>query len=291
VNFRWSVADRAVNRAARSRFIDASARLGLASRGLVHLVIGALGARMALGHGGRALGTRDAVFELGKIGTLPLAFLAIGLCGYGAWRLVQTIADTERKGRSLAGLLVRLGFLLNGAFYFALAPLAVRIAVGMQTDPRDPTRETARWLMGLPGGDWAVGVLGALLIYSAVAQILEAARAGFAEDFRGSALSPRGLYLWILIGRLSIGIRAILFAIMGGFLIRAALDRSPHEAKTLGESFAYLREQPYGPYFFGTMSLGILAFAAFSFVYARERRVAPEPSSCRVPRFRVGSAG
>ena len=276
MTLRWSLADRAVNRAARSRWIDACARLGLASRGLVHLVIGALGARSALGHGGRALGTRDAVFELGKIGTLPLAFLAVGLCGYGVWRLVQTIADTERKGRTLGGLLVRFGFLLNGVFYFALAPLAVRLAVGMQTDPRDPTRETARWLMGLPGGDWAVGTLGALLIYSAVAQIIEAARAGFADDFAGSAMSPRMLSLWIQIGRVSIGIRAILFAIMGGFLIRAAIDRAPREARSLGESFAYLREQPYGPYFFGTMSLGILAFAGFSFVYARERRISPQ---------------
>lgn len=273
--FRFSSAERAVDRAAHSRFIDASARLGLASRGLVHLVIGALAARSALGHNGRALGTRDAVFELGKMGTLPLAFVAIGLCGYGAWRLVQTIADTERKGRSLGGLLTRLGFFLNGVSYFALAPLAAKLAIGMQTERRDPTRETAAFIMGLPGGDWAVAAIGALLIYSAVAQIIEAARAGFAEDFVGSPLSPRMLSLWIQIGRWSIGVRAILFAIMGGFLIRAALEGSPLEARSLGESFAYLREQPYGPYLFGVMSVCILAFAAFSFVYARERRVAP----------------
>lgn len=275
VFFRVSAAQRAVDRAARSRFIDASARLGLASRGLVHLVIGALGAKTALGHNGRAIGTRDAMFELGKIGALPLVFVAIGLIGYGAWRLVQTIADTEDKGRSLGGLLVRFGFFLNGVFYFALAPLAVKLAAGMQTDPRDPTRESAEWIMRLPGGDWAVATLGVLLIYSAVAQILEAARAGFASDFAGSTMSPRMIWLWIQIGRWSIGVRAILFAIMGGFLIRAAIDRMPREAKSLGESFAYLREGPFGPYFFGIMSLGILAFAAFSFVYARERRVAP----------------
>lgn len=273
--FRFSAANRAVDRAARSRFVDLSARFGLASRGVIHLVMGALGLRLALGHGGRALGTRDAIFALYSIGTLPLVMVAIGLFGYGLWRVVQTVADTERKGRSLSGLLLRLGFLLNGIFYFALVPLAVQLAIGAHADPRDPTRETASALMKLPGGDFAVGILGALLIYSCVAQILEAARAGFAEDFAGSTMSRAGLVAWITIGRIGIGIRAVVFAVMGAWLIRAAIDGAPSRAKSLGESFLSLREQPYGPYLFATVSVGILAFAAFCFVYARERRVAP----------------
>ncbi len=272
---RLSAANRAVDRAARSRFVDLSARFGLASRGVIHLVMGALGLRLALGHGGRALGTRDAIFALYRIGTLPLVMVAVGLFGYGLWRVVQTVADTEGKGRSPSGLLVRFGFLLNGCFYFGLVPLAVQLAIGAHTDPRDPTRDTTRALMTLPGGALAVGLLGALLIYSCIAQILEAARAGFAEDFAGSRMSRLGLAAWIAVGRIGIGARAIVFAIMGAWLIRAALDRAPSRAKSLGESFLYLREQPFGPYLFGAVSVGILAFAAFCFVYARERRVAP----------------
>lgn len=265
-----------MDRAARSRWLDAAARLGLASRGLVHLVIGALAARMALGHGGRALGTRDAVFVIGRIGTVPLIVLIVGLCGYGAWRLVQTFADTEGKGRSLGGILLRIGFALNGAFYFGLVPVAVKLAIGARVDPRDPTRETAHRILAYDSpGRVVLGVLGVLLIYSAFAQWVETVRAQYAEDFDGASLSRFTRWFFVVLGRFGIGLRAIIFAVMGVWLVRAAVHQAPHEAKGLGESFASLRAQPYGPYLFATVAVGVLAYAWFSIEYAHHRRIGP----------------
>lgn len=244
----------------------------------MNLVIGALALRMAFGRGGRALGIRDAVFVLWRIGTIPLLLVAIGVVGHAAWRFIQTFADTERKGRSIAGWLVRIGFALNGLFWVGLAPLAVQLALGLGADPRDPTRETAARMLTWTGGRAILFICGALLVYSAIAQWVEMVRARFAEDFEGSILTPDAIAFIVWVGRFGIGARAIVFAVMGAWIMRAALDRAPHEAKGLGESFAYLRAQPWGGELFAFVAFGILAYSWFSFEYARHRRIAPAPS-------------
>ena len=108
-------AEQAADKAAESRWVEVLARLGYASRGLVHLVIGGLAVRLALGEpGGKTLSMRQAVSELAKGGRVPLMVVAFGLLGYGVWRLVQAFADTERKGTKLVGIAKRAHQFSNG---------------------------------------------------------------------------------------------------------------------------------------------------------------------------------
>jgi hypothetical protein len=127
--------------------------------------------------GGASPGNVEAVSFLAQVGRLPIVVVALGLLGFGVWRFVQTFADTEGKGRSVVGVLTRFGFLLTGIFHLSLFPLAMKLAVGAKVDTHDPTRETAALLMSKPAGRWMVGILGALLLYSALAQLFEAVRA------------------------------------------------------------------------------------------------------------------
>jgi len=273
-------ADVALLRAARSRAIEILARLGYGSRGIIHLVIGAWATRAAMGKlGGASPGSVEAVSFLARVGRVPIVVVALGLLGFGVWRFVQTFADTEGKGRSIIGLLTRFGFLLTGLLHLTLVPLAVKLAVGAKVDTRDPTRQTAAYLMSKPAGRWIVGILGVLLLYSAFAQLVESIRAKFADDFRGGDLRSGAVWFAVFIGRIGIAARAVVFGVMALWIIRAALESNPWIAKGLGESMASLRDRSYGSELFWFVAFGTLAYALFCFMYAQFRRIAPEESA------------
>lgn len=267
-------AEQAADRAAESRWVEVLARLGFASRGLVHVVIGGLAVRLALGEsGGKTVNMRQAVSELAKGGRVPIIVVAFGLAGYGVWRLVQAFADTERKGRKLTGIAKRGHQFTNGLVHFGLALVAVKLAMGISADTTDHTREYAAMAMEQPLGRWAVGAVGGGLIIAAISQIVRAIKAKFAEDFDGSNMRPTTRAIAIASGRVGISLRAVIFGAMGVWMIRAAWHFNPAEAKGLGEALASLRAQPYGSILFMAVAFGILAYALFSFMYAAFRDI------------------
>lgn len=261
-----------MDRAAESRSVEILARIGYASRGFVHLVIGALAVRIALNEpGGKDASMRQAVAEFGRAGRIPLAMIAVGLFGFGLWRLVQASADTERKGRKIAGLATRAHKLANGMIHFGLAVLAAKLAVGMSADTRDKTPEYVSRGMEQPFGRWAIAIVGGALIIGAISQVVKAVRAKFAHDIEGA--SPGWRKATILFGRVGISLRAIVFAACGFGLIMAAWHFNPAEAKGLYQSLATLREQPYGIPLFSAVAFGILAYAMYCFLFAEFRHI------------------
>lgn len=67
--------------------------------------------------------------------------------------------------------------------------------------------------------------------------------------------------------------RGLVFLLMGGFVIAAAVKLNPEKAKSLGELLSTLRDQPYGPWLLGAAALGLFAFGIFSCIEARFRRI------------------
>jgi hypothetical protein len=91
-------------------WVPGLARIGLAAKATVYLTLGLVAARAAAGWGGRPTDTRGAVEELGRRGGMAAAGLVgLGLVCYAVWRFVQGIADTDREGSGLTGLITRMG--------------------------------------------------------------------------------------------------------------------------------------------------------------------------------------
>jgi hypothetical protein len=267
-------AEHAIEQAADSRVVEILARLGYVSRGLVHLVIGGLAVRLAMGEvGGKTVSSPEAVSELAHGGRTPLLVVAVGLVGYGIWRFAQALADTERKGRKLGGIIGRIGQFVNGVLHLALAPVAFKLAMGIKTDTRDHTKHYVAQVMAKPFGRVAVAIVGVILIVSFCSQLRESIRAKFAKDFDGADMRPIGRRAAVVIGRVGIGMRAFTFGAMGAWLLSAAWHLDPHEAKGLGEALGALRQQPYGSILFTAIAFGILAYALFCFIYAQFRRI------------------
>jgi hypothetical protein len=63
------------------------------------------------------------------------------------------------------------------------------------------------------------------------------------------------------------------FALVGYFLLRTAIDFSPGQAVGVNGALARLQHEAFGPWLLGLVALGLLTFAAFSLFEARFRRL------------------
>jgi hypothetical protein len=85
--------------------IKTLARLGYASKALIYAIVGSLAVAAALNRGGRITDTRGALRVLltQPLGNTLLWLVAIGLCGYALWRLLDAVFDPDRHGSKSAG--------------------------------------------------------------------------------------------------------------------------------------------------------------------------------------------
>jgi hypothetical protein len=74
-------------------------------------------------------------------------------------------------------------------------------------------------------------------------------------------------------GRLGIAARGLVFGVVGTFLIRAALEYDPQEARGLGGALQTLARQPLGPWLLGAVALGLVAYGLFMLCVARYRHI------------------
>ncbi len=73
-------------------------------------------------------------------------------------------------------------------------------------------------------------------------------------------------------GQGGLSARGITFLIIGGFVIQAAYQADPSEAKGLDAALATLAAQPYGTVLLVVVALGLAAYGVFCFSIAKYRQ-------------------
>jgi hypothetical protein len=252
----------------------ALARFGYGARSMVYLIIGFFALAAALGARARPAGSGDIFLVLitRPIGVVLLAVLAAGLLCFAAWRALQTVADVDRHGRSTRGLLRRAVYGANAAFYLGFAAWAAAVAVGW-TRSAGGERQVhywTAWLMEMPLGRWIVGAGGAIIV--AVAFGI-GARAFERRSDDHLDLPKRRRRLADALFRFGEAARALVFLLIGIFVVTAAIDYRATAAKGLHGALQTLQQQPYGWLALAVTALGFLAFGAFELVEAGFRRV------------------
>jgi hypothetical protein len=247
------------------------ARAGYVARGVVFSLVGVLAGVAAIA-GGRAEGTPGALHRLlaQPLGDVILWIMAAGLVCFAGWRFVQAIFDSERCGRDFGGCWRRAILAGSGLFYLGMAALAVSAVFGIRSDDDKAARDWTAWLFAEPFGRWLAAAIGVGIALTGLYQVVKPARA----DFRRYLAEEAGPRAWMtVIAWIGYLARAVIFVMIGVFLVTAAIRFNSGDAAGLGGALRTLQQQAYGPYLLGAAALGLCAFGIFQFMQAAWRRM------------------
>lgn len=250
------------------------ARAGLIAKGASFGIVGALAIKLAVGDGGRATSREGALHALAgeTFGEVVLILLVIGFVAYALWRFVEAWAAPGEDAKKWAK---RVGSLGRGLVYAGLAFSAAKILAGAGGGGSQNQRahETAATLLSWPGGTWLVGVAGAVVIGVGLWNLYRGLSRKFEDKWRTGEMGPTARRWGGRAGTVGHVARAVVFGLIGIFVIRAALEYDPKQAIGLDGALQKLAHASYGPYLLGLTAAGLLCYGLFCLVDARYRDV------------------
>jgi uncharacterized protein DUF1206 len=257
---------------ARSPQYEWLARGGLVARGVIYGVVAVLALALAFGAGGKATSQQGAMKTIAgaPLGKVVLVVLALGLAGYAIWRLLRAAlghgpeASDDAKDR-VAGLAA-------GISYAILCASAIKILAGAGGSSGSPDKP-ASGVLGWPGGQWLVGLAGLVVIGVGIDQARKGLTRSFLEDSKTEQMDEKTRSTFTALGVAGHVARAVVFAMIGYFLVKAAIDYDPQKAVGLDGALTKLAHATFGPVALGVVAAGLLAFGAYSVADARYRRV------------------
>jgi hypothetical protein len=256
----------------RSRAFEWLARGGFLARGAIYGIIGILAIKLALGSGGKTTNQKGALETIAHqpFGKVLLVLAACGLGGYALWRLTRAALGHGPEDSDTT--FERLAALGSGVAYSILCAIAVKILLGSAGGSGN-THKTTGGVLGWPAGPWLVGIAGVVLIGIGFYQAYKGVTHDFLEDSKTEQMGPR-IRPWItFIGTFGHLARAVVFGLVGVFLIKAAVDYNPDKAVGVDGALAKLQGQSYGSLLLGIVAAGLIAFAVYSISDARYRRI------------------
>jgi hypothetical protein len=236
-----------------------------------------LAVQVALGRGGETTDNKGALTRIveAPFGKFLLIAMAVGIAGYALWRLLQALLDTDGEGTDAEGIAKRVGYAGSAVIYTGLALSAVqllRTGSAGESGSQSAQGWTAQ-LMAKPFGQWLVAVVGLLVIGIGGYQIYKGYKAKFREDLELGEIGATGETWVTRLGRIGHIARGLVFGLIGVFLIVAALQANPGEARGIDGALATLAQQSFGPWLLGAVAIGFVAYGLYMFAEARYRRM------------------
>ena len=262
----------AVKRAAANPLLELLERMGYLVRGALYAVMGllALGIALRIGGGQTTDLSGSLVFLVANpFGKLVLVVAAIGLAAYSLWGFVRAIYDPLHRGSDASGYAARLGFVMSALSYAAIVILALQLLAGSGGSAGDSTQRTIASILIHPGGGPLTAIIGLVAIVVALGQFLEAYKANFAKDLKGTEMSASERDIAVRLGRFGMFARGVIFLVVGWFLVQAGIHHDAGQAQGFGGAFQFLLGQPFGRVLLGAIALGFVALGLHSFACAR----------------------
>jgi Domain of Unknown Function (DUF1206) len=264
--------------AAHSTTLEYLGRAGLAARGVMYVIIGWIAIQVAFGHSAHQADQTGALRLLGRnpAGEIALWLLVIGFAGMCLWRLAEAIFGAAgpdgKKATARVSAAVRVliyGFIAYGVLRYALG-------VGAPKSSDQQSVDLTATVMSHPGGRVAVVIAGVALAGAGLAFAVSAGLKRFLKKLNTSQMSPRTQTVVTWLGRVGGIARGVVFVTAGIFLILAAIDAKPQQAKGVDSALRALAQTPLGPWLLLVVAIGLIMFGAFSCCEARWRRVRPK---------------
>jgi len=262
-----------IRRASDSTAAHALARAGLTARGVIWILIGWVAVLVALGHSKNEVDQQGALQMLaGKpYGTVSLWLLGIGFAGYALWRLSEVVTGVAGEGNGPGPRLRSLG---RAVIYVGFAYLTFKVLSGSQSGSQSrKQQDVTATVMQHPGGQWVVGIAGAIVVIIGLVLVIEGLRRRFVKYLLTSRMSPRTRRIVKTLGTVGTTVRGVVIALVGILVIDAAVTHSPAKSGGVDKALLTLRDQPFGPILLVVVALGLVVFGVYGLCEARWRRV------------------
>lgn len=253
------------------KWVEQFARFGYAAKGAIYIIIGILAAMAAFGaSGGKTTDSQGAFQEIIQqpFGKILLGIVAVGLVGYMVWRFIQAIRDVENQGDDTKGIAVRTGYFISGLIHGFLAFTAFKMIAGSSQGSGGGQQTFIDKLLAQPAGQWIVGLLALIVIGKGIYQIYKGYTNKFSEDVQDGHVKREIKDVYQTAGKWGFVARGVVFAIIGYFLMQAAITANPSEAGGTKEAFSFLSAAG-GPWLMGLVALGLIGYGVFQIVKAK----------------------
>ena len=249
------------------------ARWGYMARGVVYVLLGGLAVTSAFYGGSSAQGSSDALSTILEwpFGRILLGLVAIGLFGYVLWRMAQGFLNADGVKDDWKGFAGRIGSLISAGANVFLVLTAAKLALGSGSGGGGNGEEDASaWLLQQPFGPFLLGVAALGVIAAGLIQIWK----GWSKEYQKRVKIPAangGVLNFIC--QFGLIARGALIAIVGGFVLYAAMTVQPENAGGISEALDYVHGLPFGRWLYGLAALGLVAFGGYSIIQGRYRQV------------------
>lgn len=251
------------------------AKAGFIARGVMYVLIGIIAIQIAVKGSSQQADRTGAVHLVAQtgFGSLLLWLLVIGFAGMALWRLSEAAwgsrdADGRKPSKRLANL-------ARAVFYAAVTFGILKYALGVgqpnssDTQSQDLTAAALRH----PGGQVIVALAGIVIVAAGLYVIYRAYKLKFRKHLRMGSASPRTRKVVTRLGQAGGIARGAVFATIGVFLVIAAKDASPQQAKGIDSALRALAHTPLGPWLLVIVAIGLMMFGVYSWCEARWRAV------------------
>jgi hypothetical protein len=258
------------------------ARSGLVAKGVLYGTLGVLAIQVATGDASsQEASTRGAIELVASqpFGQWLLGLLTFGLFALAIWQFIiavkgDPVEGSEAKDRAkYAGkAIIYLGTAITAASA-GLSQMGSDSGGAASTGGGGSEDQAAALVMSWPGGTWIVWIVGLAVIGAGIYQLYHhTVKKKFMERLARARMSETVETNVERAGRGGYASRAIVFAMVGVFLIVAAVQHDPSEAIGLSGALQVMAQRSWGQVVLWLVAVGLVLYGAFCLAEAKYRR-------------------
>ena len=250
--------------------------VGWAAKGVVYLALSFLVLQMAFGSAPQQATTRGALQYIAQTapGRIALIVLGIGLLAYAVGRVLEvtTLARPQIDGKDKA-LAALLALLYASLALTAFTIVGVAGSRGSSGGGGGKQQQGSALILGLPGGQVIVGVIGLLVIGFGVREAYKGLQKDFLGTLRTGEMSSAMRSATDKIGAAAYVTKGAVIALLGYFFLQSALTYDPQKARGLDAALQEIAGRTWGQVVLTAAAVGLLAYAVFALIESRFRLV------------------
>ncbi|HEY2268769.1 MAG TPA: DUF1206 domain-containing protein [Streptosporangiaceae bacterium] len=293
-------------RAANSAPLRWLGRAGYAARGVLYVMVGSIAIQAAFGQSGQQADKSGVLQEISStpVGGVLIWLLVAGFIGMALWRLSDAAypesssddgtssgsgsgtasssedgtSSSDSKGSQAASkgseTAKRVAALVKAVIYAVIAYSVLKFAIGGGTQSSDKESvDLTATVMKYPGGQVLVVVAGLALIGGGVFLAYAAWKEKFRKNLELGQIHGRLQRVVVWLGKFGGIARGAVFVTAGVFLVIAAIEAKPQQAKGVDSALRVLASTPLGPWLLLLVAIGLIMFGLFSLCQARWERL------------------